>query len=192
MNLMPRVNKILQHPAYNEYSRKNQKAEEKRIYCRHGEDHGLAVARVAYIYLLENALAQKDLHNGNFSEGISWHRNQEESYEETFGIWLDKELVYGAGILHDIGRWVEYETGEDHALAGVRLAEPILQDCDFTETEQRIILEGIKEHRLDPSQTSSLLGKALALADDWARDCRNCASKDTCYKYNKSMEDIIT
>ncbi|NMA69191.1 MAG: HD domain-containing protein [Desulfitobacterium sp.] len=180
MNLMPRVNKILQHPAYEEYTKNNLKAEEKRIYCRHGEDHGLAVARVAYIYILENLL-----------KNISLDRNEEEVFEDAFGVALNKELIYGAGILHDIGRWVEYETGEDHAQAGVRLAGPILQDCGFNEAEQKIILEGIQEHRLEPSQITSILGKALALADDWARDCKNCSSKETCYKYNKSMEDII-
>lgn len=167
---MPRVNQILQHKSYEDYSLRNKKAEEKRVYCRHGSDHGLAVARIAYIYFLEKYI----------------ENNRKPSVLE-----LTKEIVYAAGLLHDIGRWVEYENKEDHALASARLATPILKDCGFTEAEIERITLGIMEHRLSPDRTSSLLGRALALADDWSRDCKNCLSQATCYKYTKAMEEIL-
>lgn len=159
---LPRVNRIFQHDLYEEYSSKNKIAEAQRIYCRHGSDHGLSVARIAYIFLLE-------------SKEIS----------------LSKEVIYAAGILHDIGRWLEYETQENHAQVGARLAVPILQDCGFSEKEVEVITQGIYEHRLKPSEAESVLGQALALADDWARDCKNCESKGSCYKYTKVLEEIF-
>lgn len=180
---MPRVNRILQHRNYEEFTEKNKQAEAKRVYCRHGSDHGLAVARIAYLYLLEKYIEDRD----SFPENGA--NNASVRLEESYGV--GKESIYAAGILHDIGRWVEYENQEDHALAGARLARPILRDCGFTEGEMEKIVLGISEHRLPPDQTSSILGQALALADDWARDCQSCPSKATCYKYTKAMEDIL-
>ena len=168
---MPRVNQILQHKSYEDYSIRNKHAEEERIYCRHGSDHGLTVARIAYIYFLEEYMQNE---NSKLTE-----------------VGLNKETIYAAGILHDIGRWVEYEKKEDHASAGARLATPILRDCGFTDLEIEKITIGILEHRLLPNRASSLLGRALALADDWSRDCKNCLSQDSCYKYTKAMEEII-
>ena len=165
---MPRVNDILQHKGYEDYCRKNKLAEEQRIYCRHGSDHGVTVARIAYIHLLEEQMGA----------GLVEARPL-------------KEIVYAAGILHDIGRWVEYQTQEDHALVGSRLAIPILRECGFTDAEIETITLGILEHRRTPEETSTSLGQALARADDWARDCRNCLSRGTCYKYTKAMEEII-
>lgn len=159
---VPRVNKILEHPLFKEYTSKNALAEEQRVFCRHGFDHGLAVARIAYIFLLE--------------EGRTT---------------LPKEVVYASAVLHDLGRWLEYEKGEDHALLGAELGKPILIECGFDSKEVDIISQGIREHRLNPEGDLSLLGKALAYADDWARDCRSCASKATCYKYSPGMDEII-
>ena len=134
-------------------------AERERRYCRHGYEHGLAVARIAYAYLLEQGTGE-----------------------------LNKEAVYAASLLHDIGRWLEYADGRDHALAGAELAGPLLAQCHFTSQEQGIIVRAIQEHRQDPgNQSLSPLGRALALADDWARDCRNCASQAGCYKFNVDM-----
>ncbi|WP_434510838.1 HD domain-containing protein [Desulfitobacterium sp. AusDCA] len=162
MVLIPRVNQILKHDLFKEYSQYNSQAEEKRAFCRHGLDHGIAVARIAYIYLLEQQ---------NTS--------------------LSKEVIYAAGLLHDLGRWREYETGEDHALAGAELVKPIIQDSGFSIDELETITQGIREHRLNPEGKMSLLGRALAYADDWARDCRNCLIKEACYKYTEQMDEII-
>lgn len=180
---MPRVNQILQHRSYEEYCARNKQAEEKRVYCRHGADHGVDVARIAYTYLLEEYI--NSLRSTPEAEAEHTGSKLEEKYN------VNKEIVYAAGILHDIGRWVEYEIQEDHALVGARLSPPILSDCGFSEAEIESITLGILEHRLAPDKTSSTLGQALALADDWARDCKNCPSQDTCYKYTKAMEEII-
>ena len=136
--------------------------EKERRFCKHGFEHGLNVARIAYSYMLEKG-----------------------------EVGLSREGVYAAGLLHDIGRWVEYQTGEDHAEASARLALPLLETSGFSSEEILVILQGIREHRRHHEDKLSCLGKALALADDWARDCRHCSSQGECYKFNHTMKQII-
>lgn len=159
---MTRVNKLLDHPDYSLYLEKINQLEKERIFCRHGFEHGLNVARIAYTYLLEKG-------------------------EKSLG----KETIYVAALLHDIGRWVEYQTGEDHAEVSARLALPLLKACGFDPEEIQVILIGIKEHRQHPDDHLSLLGEALAVADDWARDCRSCSAQKQCYKFNPAMKRIL-
>ncbi|MDQ7092808.1 HD domain-containing protein [Desulfosporosinus sp. PR] len=159
---MARVNKLLDHKDYISYLEMTNQLEKSRYFCKHGFEHGLNVARIAYAYLLE--------------QGIEV---------------LSKEIVYAAAFLHDIGRWVEYQTGEDHAEAGARLALPLLKECKFNSEEIDLILRGIREHRCHSAGELTPLGKALALADDWARDCRNCGVQSQCYKFNHTMREIM-
>ncbi|TGE34137.1 HD domain-containing protein [Desulfosporosinus sp. Sb-LF] len=136
--------------------------ERERCFCKHGFEHGLSVARIAYVYLLEKGVMT-----------------------------LSKEKVYAAALLHDIGRWVEYQTGEDHAEVSARLALPLLEVCGFDSEDIQVILSGIREHRRHPEENLTLLGEALALADDWARDCRLCSVQNQCYKFNHTMKQIV-
>lgn len=160
---MLRVNRILNHPVYQEYMQRMTAAERERRYCRHGYDHGLAVARIAYAYLLEQGTLE-----------------------------INKEVIYAAALLHDIGRWVEYAEGQDHAEAGAGLADPILDQCGFGPDETGSIVQSIREHRRDPGDhVLSQLGRALALADDWARDCRHCPSQAGCYKFSADSVNLV-
>lgn len=163
MVTIPRVNQIVKNPLFVELSLKNAQAEQKRKFCSHGFDHGLAVARIAYIFLMEEK---------NTS--------------------LSKEVIYAAAVLHDLGRWREYETGKDHAIVGAELVQPILEEAGFTSEEAEIIRIAIREHRCDPNAQLSVLGKALAYADDWARDCQSCKNKGECYKYSCEMDEIVS
>lgn len=161
-NAMTRVNKLLDNKSYFLYMEKINCLEKERIFCKHGFEHGLSVARIAYSYLLEKG-----------------------------EIRLGKEVIYAAALLHDIGRWVEYQTGEDHAVASARLALPLLKECGFSPEEIQIILVGITEHRQHHDDGLSLLGEALAIADDWARDCRYCPAQNQCYKFSPAMNEIV-
>jgi uncharacterized protein len=161
-NSMARVNMLLEHGDYIRYLRKIDGLEEERRFCKHGFEHGLNVARIAYSYMLEIG--------------------------ETC---LAKEGIYAAALLHDIGRWVEYETGEDHAEASARLALPLLEACSFTPEEIQLIIKGIREHRLHHEGNLTLLGEALALADDWARDCGHCSAQNQCHKFYPAMKLIM-
>ncbi|MDD2234345.1 MAG: HD domain-containing protein [Desulfitobacteriaceae bacterium] len=158
----PRVNRLIRNFSYQDYLLKIAKAEKKRKYCKHNFDHGLTVARIAYAYLLEQ--------------------------DETC---LEKEIIYVTALLHDIGRWVEYRTGEDHARASAALAQPLLEESGFNPEEIKTIIKAIAEHSKHSSENLSVLGRSLALADNWARDCRSCKAKDGCYKFTEEMEQII-
>lgn len=159
---MARVNQILDNADYITYMEKIEDWEKDRRYCKHGYDHGLSVARIAYACLLESG------------ERV-----------------ISKEGVYAAALLHDIGRWVEYQTGEDHAEVSARLARPMLEMCRFSTEDIEVILDGIREHRRHQDDNLTVLGKALAIADDCSRDCRHCAMQTQCHKYKPEMKRIV-
>ena len=70
--IMKRIDQILSHPVFREQFALLQEAEKDRIFCRHTMEHFLDVARLMYIYNLED------------QAGFS------------------KEMIYAAGLLHDI------------------------------------------------------------------------------------------
>ena len=162
LHSMACVNQLLDHKDYIFYMEKIDELEKERRFCKHGFEHGLNVARVAYAYILEKG-----------------------------EVILPKEVVYAAAFLHDIGRWVEYQTGEDHAEVGAQLALPLLEECRFSAKDIQVILQGIREHRRQPEDNLTHLGEALALADDWARDCRHCSAQTLCYKFSDTMKQIM-
>lgn len=156
---MKRINLLINDPEYLECLRKNENAEADRIYCGHDLTHFLDVARIAYILSLENNLR------------------------------LDKEILYGAGLLHDIGRWMEYEQGVDHARASKEIAEKILERCGFTEPEIKEMLYAIEGHRKEGG--SSTLGDILYRADKLSRNCSLCSAIGTCKKYQKGEKPYL-
>lgn len=114
---MKRVQKLWEHPLYQEHFIKLQQSEEQRIFCNHTLAHFLDVARLTYIYSLES------------------------------GAGLDKELIYAAALLHDIGRWQQISEGIPHDKAGAALAGQLLPDCGFTDIETSTIQNAILHHR---------------------------------------------
>ena len=60
---------------------------------------------------------------------------------------LNRELIYAAGLLHDIGRWQEYEEGIRHEIASADLASRILCECGYNEQEIEEIRRAILNHR---------------------------------------------
>lgn len=156
---MKRINQILKSEEYIKYLKKNKEAEGDRIYCHHDIEHFLDVSRIAYIISLEENLN------------------------------LDKEILYAMGLLHDIGRWMEYESGMDHALASKDLAEEILRDCEFRESEIQEILAAIESHR--NIKSTSVLGDLLYRADKLSRNCLRCSAIGTCKKFQKGEVPVI-
>lgn len=156
---MKRINQILKNEEYIKYLKKNKEAENDRIYCHHDIEHFLDVARIAYIISLEEKLN------------------------------LDKEILYAMGLLHDIGRWMEYESGMDHALASKKLAEEILRDCEFRESEIQKILTAIESHR--NIKNTSVLGDLLYRADKLSRNCLHCSAIGTCKKFQNKEVPVI-
>ena len=92
-----------------------------RIFCRHQMPHLLDVARIAYITNLERNLG------------------------------YDREVIYAAAILHDIGKSFQYEERIPHEIAGEKVASEILdtlpEGLAFSAEERRLILAAVREHR---------------------------------------------
>ncbi|MHB9093231.1 MAG: HD domain-containing protein, partial [Eubacteriales bacterium] len=88
---------IMEDPLFAEYLSKNSIKETDRKFCRHTFQHLVDVARITYIQMLESGDIK------SFCE------------EKDINMRLAREIIYAAALLHDIGRWKEYETGEDHA-----------------------------------------------------------------------------
>ena len=114
---MDRINQIWQHPVYQEHYKKIQELENDRIFCRHTPEHFLDVARLMYIYALEEHMD------------------------------LSRELIYATALLHDIGRAEQYLHDIPHDIAGTEIAREILADLNFTEQEKEQILSSIGHHR---------------------------------------------
>lgn len=168
---MYRVDSILNDPWYKSCLNSNAYWEQDRRFCRHDYQHMLDVARIAYMLVLENNCLDKI------------------AAPATPGTFLNsKEIIYAAGILHDMARWLQYKEGQDHAEAGARMAEPVLYRAGFDPHEKDIIITAIREHRT-PSPNASLLGQYICRADDLARPCNRCAAQADCYKINR-METV--
>lgn len=122
---MNNIEKILNNPKYKELLNKIEKLEEDRIFCKHNLEHFLDVARISYIYTLENKLD------------------------------YSKDIIYTIALLHDIGRVLEYEKNIDHHKASVIIANELLKETDFKEDEKKLIIKAIENHRKESSDELS-------------------------------------
>ncbi len=147
---MSRIDEIIRHPVFIEHMKKNEAAEQDRIFCRHDMGHLLDVARIAMLLNLEE------------------------------GLGLTKELLYGAALLHDIGRHEQYEHGTPHEEAGAEIAPAILADCGYTEKETHVITEAIRQHRNKAVAECADLNGILYRADKLSRPCFYCKAKREC------------
>lgn len=144
---------IQNHPLYIAFAEKLKELEKDRIFCRHQTDHLLDVARITYILNLERNLG------------------------------LSRDLIYGAALLHDIGKSRQYEEGSPHETAGEALAAQILadmpKDIAYTEEEQRQILTAIRGHRR-LREDAELLEALLYQGDKMSRACFACPAQSKC------------
>lgn len=164
---MERVQAVIAHPDFKFYMKQNKELETQREFCGHRWEHAVDVGRILYILYLE----------GQNSEDFSLP-------DELIGVQV-REFIYAAGLLHDIGRWKQYQDpSKDHAVEGAILAGPILKEAGFSSEERRIIVSAIQEHR-NPQARG--LGKMLYQADKLSRHCFLCKARSRCYKVD-SME----
>lgn len=147
---MDRINQILRHPLFIQYMEANAAKETDRIFCRHNMSHVMDVARIAYIL------------------------NMEENYD------LHKDMIYGAALLHDIGRHVQYETGEKHGFVSARLAPQILRECGYSEAEGAAIVSAIYTHSDKSIIGDRTLNGLIARADQLSRACYTCPVEKMC------------
>lgn len=147
---MERVNKILKHKLFHEYLQKNRMAEENRRFCHHDMGHFLDVARLAMIFNLQQELS------------------------------IPEETIYAAALLHDIGRWKQYEDGTPHDRASALFAPEILSDCGFTAQETAQIVTAISNHRNEAIKNEQSLSGILYRADKMSRSCFCCEMEREC------------
>ncbi|WZL80900.1 HD domain-containing protein [Vallitaleaceae bacterium 9-2] len=144
------IDAIINHPKYKAYYLKIQNHEVARSTCKHDMSHFLDVARIAYILNFEKQL------------GIS------------------KKLIYATALLHDIGRFEQYERGIEHEISSASLCLEILIDTGFLEEEILQIQKAILNHRnLDIKDEPTLSG-IIYRADKASRPCHSCLVQDIC------------
>lgn len=147
---MERVDKIISDNEFIMRTRLTEEYEKTRKFCGHGRDHLLATARIAWILCLENNLQ------------------------------IEKDIVYAAGLLHDVGRSEQYDKGVSHEVAGTLIAKDILERCGYHEDEISLIIKAIGLHRTREIMNDKNLNGVLYKADKLSRECFLCKASDDC------------
>lgn len=159
---MNRIDKILNHHLFIENLEKNMTVEADRRFCRHDMVHFLDVARIARIINLEE------------------------------GLGIPEDLIYGAALLHDIGKHRQYEEGFPHEQASALIAPEVLRDCGFNEKETSVITEAILQHRNSEVIPERSLRGVLYRADKASRPCFACKAEGDCsWKEGRKNREIV-
>lgn len=148
-----RWNDILKNPDFLDNAERLEVTEKERIFCRHGLVHLMNTARIMQIMNLEE------------------------------GHMIPKDLIYAAGLLHDIGRLKQYEDGTPHELAAGPIADGIMAQCGYTKAERETVLFAISVHR-DFAHAKGDMKQRLAgllyRADKSGRMCFRCLAREKC------------
>lgn len=160
---MERVNRILKNELFQKCYKKIEKCEKKREFCKHNMVHFMDVARIAYIYNLEEKLE------------------------------IEKDIIYAAALLHDIGRFKQYEDKTPHEKASLNYAPAILQESGYSKEESHMILEAIAQHRNKEIAGEHSFAGIFYRADKASRACFACKSEAECNWKNekKNLELFI-
>ncbi len=159
---MDRVARVMQHELFVEYTKKIEACELDRVFCLHGIEHSLDVARISYIINLEQSCNHK------------------------------KDVIYSMALLHDLGRAIEYTNGDNHHEAGADIAAAILKDSGFDEMEIADISHAIASHKHLTTEDTSSLGSILYRADKLSRNCFNCKAYDDCYWSREQKNSFVS
>jgi len=147
---MDRIDKILNHELFLYHLHANESAEAQRHFCRHNMVHFLDVARIGIIINLEE------------------------------GLGIDREWIYAAALLHDMGKHIQYEDGTPHEVASGEIAPQILADCGFDEKETVVIVDAILHHRDASVKEEKNLRGILYRGDKASRACFACEAESEC------------
>lgn len=171
---MERVNRILRNPVYREALQKNQEAEKERRYCHHDMAHFLDVARIAMLLAAKEQITAAREQPLPISEEKELHAFEDRSLP------ISEEIVYAAALVHDIGRYRQYEDGTPHEEASAALAADILLDSGFDEKETHVIIDAVRSHRDAGIAEEKSLRGLLYRADKLSRACFACPAQGDC------------
>ncbi|MDD3414937.1 MAG: HD domain-containing protein [Lachnospiraceae bacterium] len=159
---MERVNLILEDYEYREHCKRIKKLEKDRIFCKHDMVHFLNVARIAMILNLQEELS------------------------------IPQEVIYAAGLLHDVGRDVQYLEKIPHEIASSKIAPDILKRTGFSDNEIIQIIDAIRNHRTEEIAKEKNLSGILYRADKLSRECFWCESEKLCdWKDGKKNRKVV-
>lgn len=159
---MDRYQKILSNITYIKHMNKINELEKDRKFCRHGSNHFLDVCRIAMLI----------------------------NVDEAYGI--DKDIIYAAALLHDIGRDAEYLDGVSHEIASADISKGILLESGFKAEEIENIIKAILNHRNKSIKDEKSLSGLIYRADKLSRPCYLCDSYNECNKaYEKRNDTLI-
>ncbi|WP_028306529.1 HD domain-containing protein [Desulfitibacter alkalitolerans] len=166
-----KIKAILKHEEFIKRNKEIDTCEKDREFCLHNLQHFLDTSRITYILVLENNQYKKIFPGKDAGEV--------------------KELVYAAGLLHDLGRVEQYTDGTDHALVSGRIAKDIMEDVGFSPEDIKVVCQAIGEHR-KYKKTNSPFGRKLYEGDKLSRQCQGCKAFDDCkieleYKQGKQI-----
>ena len=150
LHAMPRVEAVWHHPTFQREYAHLVELERERVFCRHDLRHLMDTARIMWIVNLEE------------------------------GMGIDREVIYAAALLHDVGKPVQYTLGAPHEEVGARLADTILAsltgDEAFSPSERRAIVGAIRGHRR-LREGAEPLERLLYRADKASRPCFACPAE---------------
>ncbi|MCF0134063.1 MAG: HD domain-containing protein [Blautia sp.] len=150
-----RINAILHDRKYQSCYNEICACERNRVFCHHDMGHFLNVARLAMIFYLKE-------------------KDTEQPDEQI------EDLIYATALLHDIGRHIQYLDGTRHEIASADIASEILKRCDFNETESRLVIEAILQHRNPEVREEASLCGWIYRADKMSRSCFACPAEAMC------------
>lgn len=125
---MPLVERLTAHPLFREKIRQIEELERARVFCRHGWEHCMAVARAAALLNEEQQLG------------------------------FPKQTLYALALVHDLGRAEQYMDGVPHEEAGVETARRILTESGFDDEQTEEMLDAIWHHREAGPDVDGLTG----------------------------------
>ncbi len=148
---MEYVDKLLRETEYLNYIEKLERLEAERIFCRHGLGHLLDTARIAWIWVLEEQAFRCGFKKEQAARYVAGGETEGPGEHKAFSCGEvalpEKETVYLAALLHDLGRIQEYEEGIPHQQAGAKLARQLLCRIGYPKEKLELVVEAIEGHR---------------------------------------------
>ena len=189
--------KLLKHPEFLRLQKRVQQIEQDRIYCHHELPHALDVCRMAWMMYLEDQM-QKNLRYGSDAEKMDTELKNNCALEAGFtsksetekGMKAEnfaelcekKDQFYVTGLLHDIGRVAQYETGEHHSEAGMRIAKELLSEISYPAEwmAETLQIVGVHHGREEENDETGAMEYYIRRADHLSRNCFFCEAADSC------------